>query len=277
MWVTQATLFMTKPIPVSVFIIAKNEADRIAYTLKSVIGWVDEVFVIDSGSSDETVAISKALGATTLFNEWKGYGPQKVFGESLCRNKWLLNLDADEEITPELKEQIIALFADGKEPAAKGYSLRRKMLNFADQSNFLAVIDEPLRLYHKDYAGFKESTVHDSVVWKGEEAGKEAKLNGILLHRCFRSHKHAVEKINFYSTMQAEDMFRRGRRPAVLRIWIEPIYAFLKAYFLRGYIFRGLSGYIESVIYAFGRTLRLAKTRALFMESDRKKNAGKNA
>lgn len=263
---------MSDRIPVSVFIIAKNEADRIGYTLKSVMGWTDEVYVIDSGSTDETVSISRELGAHVLFNEWPGYGPQKNFGESLCRNKWLLNLDADEEVTPELRASIVALFAGGKEPEKKTYTLSRKLLHFADDSptNFTR-IDEPLRLYHIDYAGFKNSTVHDSVDTKRDDAGDPGKLKGLLLHRCFRSYKHATDKINFYSGMQAEDMFNKGRRPSALRILIEPVYSFFKAYFMRRYFLRGLSGYIESVIYAFGRTLRLAKTRALYIEAEHDK------
>lgn len=260
---------MSDRIPVSVFIIAKNEADRIGYTLKSVLGWTDEVYVIDSGSTDETVSISRELGAHVLFNEWPGYGPQKNFGESLCRNKWVINLDADEEVTPELRASIMALFANGKEPEKKTYTFPRKLLHFADDSpTSFTRIDKPLRLYHLDYAGFKNSTVHDSVELKRTDAGDPVELKGILLHRCFRSYKHATDKINFYSTMQAEDMFNKGRRPSGLRIVIEPVYSFLKAYFLRGYILRGMSGYIESVLYAFGRTLRLAKTRALYIEAE---------
>lgn len=265
---------MTQRFPISVFIIAKNEADRIGYTIKSVVDWVDEVHVIDSGSEDETMTISQQLGAKTLFNPWPGYGPQKVFGENLCRNNWLLNLDADEEVTPELRDQMQALFAGGKEPPLKAYSVARKLLHFADEMGTYAPIDKPVRLYHKDYAGFKTSTVHDSVEFKRDDVGEIGDLPGILLHRCFRSYKHAIDKINFYSSMQAEDMFKRGRKPSSLRILFEPVFAFLKAYLIRRYFLRGISGYIESVIYAFGRTLRLAKTRALFVEARRMQKKG---
>lgn len=263
---------MIERTPLSVFIIAKNEADRIGYTIRSVIDWVDEVHVIDSGSEDETVEISRALGANTLYNEWKGYGPQKVFGESLCRNPWLLNLDADEEVTPELRRQIEAMFRDDKEPPMKAYSVTRKLLHFADAPDGFTHIDEPVRLYHRDYAGFKDSAVHDSVELRRDDAGSIGRLSGLLLHRCFRSYKHTVDKINFYSSMQADDMYAKGRRPGLARIIIEPVFSFLKAYFIRRYFRRGITGYIESVIYAFARTLRLAKARALFLEADRQKH-----
>lgn len=265
---------MTEPLPLSVFIIAKNEADRIPYTLNSVAGWVDEVHVIDSGSDDDTMKISRELGANAVYNAWPGYGPQKNFGESLCRNKWVINLDADEEVTPELRAEIEALFAQG-EPPLKAYSFTRKLMHFIEESGTYGHTDHPVRLYHIDYAGFKDSTVHDSVDWKQgkQEVGK---LDGVLLHRCFRSYKHMVDKINFYSSMQAEDMFRRGRRPSGLRLVIEPFFTFLKALLVRGYILRGLTGFVESILYAFARTLRLAKTRALYIEDDRRRKNTEN-
>ncbi len=262
---------MTDKIPVSVFIIAKNEADRIGYTIRSVVDWVDEVYVIDSGSEDDTMKLSREMGAHAVFNEWPGYGPQKNYGESLCRNDWLLNLDADEEVTPELRQQMEALFAGGNEPPLKAYGVTRKLMHFIEETGTYGMTDYPIRLYHKDHAGFKSSTVHDSVAPKTPEGEKSETLSGVLRHRCFRSYKHMVDKINFYSTMQAEDMFRKGRKPKTLRIVTEPFTTFLKAYFIRRYIARGVTGFLESVIYAFARTLRLAKARALFIEAERER------
>lgn len=261
---------MTQKLPISVFIIAKNEGDRIPHTIKSVVDWVDEVHVVDSGSEDDTCEVSRELGANVVFNSWPGYGPQKNFGEALCRNKWLINLDADEEVTPELRAQIEALFAGGKEPEHKAYSFTRKLMHFIEEAGTYGHTDHPVRLYHIDYAGFKDSTVHDSVDWRTPEKGTEGHLSGVLKHRCFRSYSHMVDKINFYSSMQAEDMFRKSRRPAAWRIVIEPPFSFLKAMFVRGYIRRGVTGFLESVVYAFSRTLRLAKARALFIEADRR-------
>lgn len=257
---------MPKKYPISVFIIAKNEADRITHTIQSVKDWVDEVIVIDSGSEDDTVKVSERLGVQVVFNEWKGYGPQKVFGETLCRNQWLLNIDADEAISPELRDSITALFDKGKF-GYMAYRLNIKLLSrFATKPGILAPSNSPIRFYNKQYAGFKDSTVHDSVVFKAPGGMKAGRLKGMVVHRCFRSFAHAVEKINFYSTMQAEDMVAKGRKPSSLRIIIEPFFAFLKAYFLRRYLFLGVSGLIESIIYSFARTLRLAKAREAFKQ-----------
>lgn len=259
---------MTQKLPISVFVIAKNEADRIPYTIKSVVDWVDEVHVVDSGSEDNTREVSRSLGANVVFNEWPGYGPQKNFGESLCHNDWLLNLDADEEVTPELRAEIEALFAAG-EPEHKVYSVAIRLMHFIEEAGTYGHVVRQKRLYHRDYAGFKASTVHDSVEWTTPEEGEVGVLHGAFNHRSFRSYKHMVDKINFYTSMQAEDMFRKGRKPAGWRVVIEPLFSFIKAYFIRAYITRGMTGFLEAVIYAFSRTLRLAKTRALFIEAAR--------
>lgn len=260
--------------PVSVFIIAQNEADRIPLTIKSVIDWADEVHVIDSGSKDNTQEVSRELGANVVFHAWEGYGQQKIFGESLCRNHWLLNLDADEEVTPALRDEILALFKDGKEPPLQAYGMPISLVHFLDEDGALfGRTVYPARLYDKRVAGFRDSSVHDSVIWKdGRTDESYGQLKGVLNHRSFRSYAHMVEKINFYSTMQAQDMFDRGRRPSPLRIASEPIVAFFKAWIGRRYITRGMTGYIESLLYSFGRTLRLAKTRALYLQAERDRN-----
>ncbi|MET0638726.1 MAG: glycosyltransferase, partial [Hyphomicrobium sp.] len=105
-----------RKLPLSCFIIAKNEADRIAATINSVKSWVDEVVVVDSESSDTTVSVAEAEGSRVIVQPWLGFGGQKRFAEDQCRNPWVLNLDADEVVTPALKDEIIALFAKDVPP-----------------------------------------------------------------------------------------------------------------------------------------------------------------
>jgi len=259
---------MPEKLPISVFIIAKNEADRIEKPILSVKDWVDEIIVIDSGSTDDTVAVSAKLGAKVLFNEWNGYGAQKIFGENQCRNNWLLNLDADEEISQPLAENIKKLFSDnGSENNA--YKIKWKILfPLEKKPPMFAPGGEFIRLYRKDKAGFRDSTVHDSVVIREGSVGK---LNGLVLHRCFRSLPHWVEKLNFYSSMQAQDFLAKGRKPSSFRIIFEPFFAFLKAYFLRRYFLYGIDGFVGSFLYAYGRLMRLAKARELFKEQVEKR------
>ena len=257
-------------LPISAFIIAHNEADRIPHTLNSLRGWVEEIIVIDSGSTDDTVQVAESLGARVVFNPWKGYGPQKVFGETLCRNEWLLNLDADEEITPELRAEIVAHFAHpGTLPHAFAFRIMM-FFRFEKKLPRIAAGTVQTRLYHRTQAGFRDSAVHDSVVL--HSGGPVITLRAPVLHRSFRSHAHTVEKINRYSTMQAEDMFKKGRNPSALTLLFTPPVAFLKAYVQRRYMFYGVEGFIQSVIYAFARTLKMMKTREKFQEETWKRN-----
>jgi len=256
-------------LPISAFIIAKNEADRISKAILSVRDWVEEVIVIDSGSTDDTVRIAETLGAKTCFHEWQGYGPQKIYGETLCRNKWVFNLDADEEATPETVAEIKSLFANG-EPEHKGFAMKTNcVFPFEDKPRRFPISMVHGRLYNKDFAGFKNSTVHDSVVLR--DGGKLKLLKHGLNHYIFRSHAHTIEKVNSYSSLQAEDLFRTGRNPSGVRILFTPLWAFFKAYFLRGYIRYGIDGVIRSYIYAFSRLIRVAKARERFQEENQRK------
>jgi glycosyltransferase involved in cell wall biosynthesis len=216
-------------LPISVFIIAKNEEDRIPYAINSVIGWVDEVIVVDSGSTDKTVEVAKKLGSTqVVFNQWQGYGIQKAYGESLCKNNWILNIDADEEITPELKDEIIELFKSDPEHAA--YYMTVKITpRFSVTPPVLGPEDVVIRLYDKTKANYDTHTIHDTVKVK---KGTSGKLKHYVLHRCFRSYSHAIDKINFYTTMQAEDMMKKNRCPLRVRVILEPFFAFIKSYFI---------------------------------------------
>lgn len=253
-------------LPISVFIIAKNEADRISKPILSVRDWVDEIIVIDSGSEDDTVNVSRNLGARVLFNEWKGYGQQKIFGEKQCRNNWILNLDADEEVGNELAVNIKTLFKDGNKPTGTAFKFKWKILfRFENKPPLLAPGGEFVRLYNKNYAGFRDSTIHDSVVVR---EGRIGYIRGLVYHRCFRDLNHWVNKINFYSGMQAEDYVKNGRKVLSVRLVTEPFFAFIKSYFVRRYFVYGIDGFVGSFLYAYAKLLRLAKAREIIKENE---------
>jgi glycosyltransferase involved in cell wall biosynthesis len=194
------------PQPISVFIITKNEADRIGAVISAVKDFADEILVIDSGSTDQTAEIAQNLGAKFIFNEWKGYGPQKVFGENLCKNKWILNIDADEEVSSELADEIKNLFAQNSNSDNSdqknsnhqnpdqfcGYKIKIVNKFFGEKKpKKLAYYYNQLRLYNKEFAGFKNSAVHDSVVLKSSANAENTKENTI---KNARSEKNAPDK-----------------------------------------------------------------------------------
>lgn len=249
---------MQARLPVSVFIIAVDEADRIGRTIASVSGWVDEVIVIDSGSVDGTQKVAADAGARVMFNAWPGYGLQKRFGEDQCRNDWLLNLDADEVITPELKEEIITLFAKGI-PDHAGYWMSVVEIMPSEKApTKRAHRVDCLRLYDRRKGRFSDSTVHDSVHMQEGSAGK---FFNIVHHYSSRGIGHSIAKINRYSTMQAENLMAKKQCMPCMPILLALVLpmAFLKAYLLRGYVFKGTRGFINAVVYAFSRFARLAK------------------
>ncbi len=258
---------MTARCPVSAFIIAKNEADRIGSAIASVKDWVDEVVVIDSGSEDATVAVSEAMGARVCFHEWRGYGPQKIYGESICRNDWVMNLDADEELSAELRDEVVALFARGEPPCTAYRMLRTELYNFHDRPHPWAPATDWVRLYRRDKAGYKDSTVHDSVLVR---AGALGHLKGRMYHRSFRSYRHHVDKVNRNSDAQASELFAKGRNPSWPVLLLTPPLAFFKSLILRREIVNGIDGVLISYMFAFQRFIRLAKTREMFLQARKK-------
>lgn len=262
---------MNQKIPLSVFIICKNEADRIHLPIESTREWADEIIVVDSGSKDGTMERAKELGAdTVIFNEWPGYGPQKIHAEGLCKHRWLLNLDADEACSPELQKKIKSLFANGKKPQDALYTINNRMVfPYEDTPRKFSPSGYFVRLYPKDKAGFKDSIVHDSVIDKTGSLST-IHISEAIYHSGFRNLQHMIEKMNFYSGQQAKDMVERGKRVNGIRIVSEPFVMFFKAFFGRGYWRFGIEGFVHAIFYAFARTVRLAKTRELYQQRNKR-------
>ena len=260
-------------IPLSVFIITKNEADRIATSIKSVINIAEEIIVIDSGSTDNTCKIAEELGAKVFFNQWNGFGEQKVFGEKKCLNPWILNIDADEELSFELSEEITKLINHSKDSDIIGYKIKIvNKFHFEEKPNKFAYYYNQLRLYKPHYAGFSNSPVHDSVLLKDKTAiNKIGQCQNIIFHQSFRSFQHWIEKINFYSELQALDAWKKGKNISTIKIIISPILAFFKALIIRRYICYGSQGIIYSLLFAFSRFAKMIKIREIFLTQKDKK------
>ena len=217
-------------LPLSVFIITKNEADRIAEAILSVQDLAQEILVVDSGSEDNTVEIAANLGAKTLFNAWEGYGQQKYFAEQQCQYDWILNIDADERVTKSLRQEILDWFAAEQHKKYVG-----AWINISEIPHYRPYASKGihnklyLRLYHKQYCTYRQHTVHDSVVTSHKNLFT-FKQN--ITHRSFRSHAHAIDKMNFYTSCLAEDAHQKGKKVArITLLTIFPL-AFIKHYFL---------------------------------------------
>lgn len=245
------------PLPLSLFLIVKNEADRIGDTLDAVAGLAQDVVVVDSGSSDGTQEIAQAKGARVIFHPFEGYGPQKRFAEDQCRHLWLLNLDADEVMPKETVAAIRALFAAG-EPPLDAYETRIAEVFPGERDvHPLAYALVPVRLYRRDKGRYSPSIVHDRV--ELSPGAKVGRLPGTIRHRSVRSLGDQITKLNAYSDQQARDLDLRGVRIPTLRILLEFPGAFLKAYVGRRHFVRGVYGFLTAMNYAIARHLRVAK------------------
>ncbi len=259
-------------IKISAFIIAKNEASRITRAINSVKDIADEVIVIDSGSTDDTVKIAQKLGAKVVFNEWPGYVKQKSFGEKLCKHDLIINIDADEELTQELQKEIKDLL-ERDVLKHKIYKMNVVILHRKDKiARFLAPANLVVRMYNRKFASFTnntKTTTHDSVTFNHDVKVSSDDIYNFknpVYHRSGTSIEQLINKANFYSSQQANDMLSLGRKPSIFRIIFELPMCFFKAFIIRRYFVFGIEGFVDSVIFAFARFARLAKTREKYYE-----------
>ncbi len=244
-----------KKLPVSGFIVAHNEADRIGRGLASLQNLVEEIIVVDSGSKDHTQAIARSYGARVIEQPWLGHGRQKRFAEEQCRHDWLLNLDADEWLSPKLQQSIRALFADGF-PEKEAYALRRcdiyhgQRLIWRHQRTHSFV-----RLYNRTKMRFSSDMVIDTVE---TDVRRTKKLRGTLYHRAVRNFWHLADKENNYSSLDAQRI-TKPLSTLSWRLWVEMPIFFFKFYIVRRYFMGGLRGFCYSMIYSFARFQRIAK------------------
>ncbi len=243
--------------PLSIFIIAQNEADRIGRTIEAAQTLSDDIVVVDSGSTDGTQALAEARGARVIFNAWPGYGQQKRFAEEQCRHDWLLNLDADEVVPPDLAAEIAALFANGP-PPKDAYKLRiAEIFPGEGAPHRFAYALAPVRLYRRSKGRYSASPVHDRVDLAPD--AQVGRLRGTVHHFSVRSLGEQMDKLNAYSDAQADDLDARGGTLSVFRLVAEFPANFLKAYIGRRHALRGIYGFMTAMNYAFYRYLRVAK------------------
>jgi glycosyltransferase involved in cell wall biosynthesis len=248
---------MPAPLPLSIFIIAKNEADRIGATIEAVQGLSDDLIVVDSGSTDGTQEVAAGLGARVVHNPWPGYGPQKRFAEDLCRHVWMLNLDADEVVPPNLAGEIRRLFAEGEPPVAAYRLGIAEIFPGESKPHRWAYTLWPVRLYRRDRGRYSPSPVHDRVDL--EPGTPTRRLRGVIHHFSVRSLGDQLDKLNRYSDQQADDLAARGVEIPTWRVFVELPANFLKAYFGRRHFARGVYGFLTAMNYAISRHLRVAK------------------
>ena len=248
---------MTK---VTVTIITLNEAAHIGDCLASV-AWADERLVVDSGSTDGTAELARAAGARVIVRDWPGYAAQKNFAAGEAAHDWILSLDADERVTPDLAREIQALLGAPASPARAGYRIPRVTWHLGRwiwHTDWYP--DYQLRLYDRRRARWRPRRVHESVEVDGGDYGH---LAGDLQHYAYRDEAHHRQTMERYTTLAAEEMHASGRRAGLASLALHPLAAFLRNYVLRAGFLDGRAGLTISAMNARYVYLKFTKLRAL--------------
>jgi glycosyltransferase involved in cell wall biosynthesis len=246
-------------VTLSVIVIAKDEEASIARTLESV-AFADEVVVVDSGSTDRTVAIARELGAkVTMTADWPGFGPQKNRALDLATGDWVLSLDADEWLTAESAEEIRRVVS-ANDAEVVAYRMPRRSSfcgRFLRHSGWWP--DYVLRLFRRGRARFSDDVVHERVI----ADGKIETLSLPIMHETFVDLEDLVDKMNRYSTHGARQLQREGKSSSLVEAIARALWAFFRTYVLRAGFLDGREGFMLAWATAEGTYYRYAKLMRL--------------
>ncbi len=247
--------------PLSVAIITLNAAAQLEACLRSV-RFADEIVVVDSGSSDGTQALAERHGARVIQQDWLGFGPQKQFAVEQASHDWVLCLDADERVTPELQAGIENALKN-LSTAPRSKSLDGAAFRFARRNRFLGRYlkhgegypDWSLRLFDRRQARWSADAVHEKV----ETQSRIGELPGDLLHDSAESLASYLAKQNRYTTLAADMALAAGKRAGFARIVFSPLVRFIKFYFVRQGFRDGLPGLIHIAIGCCNSFMKYSK------------------
>lgn len=236
----------------SVAIITLNAASQLAETLKSA-AFADEIVVVDSGSTDGTQALAIAHGARVIEQTWMGFGPQKQFAVEACQHDWVLCLDADELVSPELQTSITQTLTAPVHPAYRFPRCNRFLGRYLKYGE--GYPDWSLRLFDRRHACWSADAVHEKVLC----STPIGTLKGDLLHDSAESLGNYLSKQNRYTTLAAEMALAAGKRASFGRIALSPFIRFIKFYLVRQGFRDGLPGLIHIAIGCFNSFAKYAK------------------
>lgn len=236
----------------SVIIITKNAAACIERCLKSV-AWAQEIIVLDAGSEDETVSLCRRYTPHVIETDWPGFGQQKNRALNRASQSYVLSLDADEWLTPELQQAIQTVL---KNPTATGYYLKRH--NFYWGRLLKHGNDGPeylLRLFKREQGRFTDVSVHERLMVEGTTKT----LQPPLLHEPYTSVRAWIDKMNHYSTLSAEQKRNAGKKAHFLQLIYKPLWFFVRGYFLKAGFLDGQAGFICALLNGISTYFRYLK------------------
>jgi glycosyltransferase involved in cell wall biosynthesis len=241
---------------VSAIIITKNEAANIRACLES-LAWVDEIIVVDSGSSDGTVAICKEFTDQVHGHDWPGFGPQKNRALAYASRDWILAIDADERVSGQLRAEICSTIASTDKVAFAMPRLSSYCGRFIRHGGWRP--DYVTRLFRRGQARFSDDIVHERVI----VAGKTGRLAADLIHYSFRDLDQVLTVVNRYSSLGAAQKYKAGKRSGLTKAVLHGLGAFLTTYFLKAGLLDGRHGFMLAVSNAEGAYYKYLKLMEL--------------
>jgi len=240
-------------------VITRDAASELALCIGSV-PFAEEVLVVDSGSRDDTVAVARRLGARVIEHAWLGFGPQKNHAVGHARNDWVLCLDADERVSPELAAHIRELLAADAPPSSPAYAMARRNCFLGRWLRHgEGYPDWNVRLFDRRRARWSEDAVHEHVLVQG----KVDTLRGDLLHASAESLERYLDKQNRYTTLQAQILHERGESARMARMLLSPLFRFMRFYVLKLGFLDGIPGLVHIAIGCNNSFMKYAKLREL--------------
>jgi len=249
----------------SVTIISFNEENNIKECLESV-KWADEIIVVDSESKDRTVEIAREYSSKVITKKWEGFSTQKSFALKNTSNEWVLSIDADERVTPGLKEEILTLLSENA--GCDGYYIPRRNFFLGKEIKTCGWYpDHQLRLFKKSKTVVDSRKVHEGFL----VTGNCGNLKNDLIHLTHNNLHEVFKKINEYSSLEAEELYT-AKKAKPINIFINPIAGFLSHYFHRKGYKEGVYGLMVSLIHAATKMMTYMKIWEL---QNKGKNSGK--
>lgn len=247
---------MTRP-PISVVIMARNEEANITDAISSV-SFASQIVVADTGSSDRTMELARVAGAEAHSIEFDGYGAGKNRALAFARCEWVLSLDADERVSPELAQAIVAAISgdckyDGFMVNRLTFFLGKPVRHSGWYPDYI------LRLFRNGKGRFSERLVHEGI----KVDGSIARLDGLLYHYSYRTLESYLEKMNVYSGLNARELFNSGRRYHFHDLVTHPAGTFFKMYLLKRGFLDGFNGLLLAVLSSFHVLIKYLKLREL--------------
>ncbi len=233
---------VTRPLPVSVIVLTKDEALNLPGCLAS-LKWAKQVVVVDSKSQDGTAAIARRWGANVYVRPWPGFTAQRNFALSKCRQPWVLSVDADERVGPDLRESIAKTLAEG--PAFDGYDVPEVNLYFGRWLRHGGIYPGGHMVFYRRDQGRYQPGAGD--IHEGVRISRRGRLNGHLIHHAFPDIEFWMSKFNHYTDLEAQGRFSKGQAVGLWNVFVKPAQRFLKTFLGR----QGFRDGVQGLLYCF--------------------------